>query len=138
MKRIHIIGIVVIALAIGAILTTVADSSTYANFKTAIENPEKEFHVVGRVNKENPFEYNPEVNANLFSFYLKDNDGQERKINYNGTKPNDFERSEQIVIIGKMKGEEFAASGILMKCPSKYANPEEQRKELNQGAQAQK
>ena len=58
--------------------------------------------------------------------------------NYNGTKPNDFERSEQIVIIGKMKGEEFAASGILMKCPSKYANPEEQRKELNQGAQAQK
>jgi len=39
-----------------------------------------------------------------------------------GTKPQDFERSEQIVLTGKMKGNEFHASHILMKCPSKYKN----------------
>jgi cytochrome c-type biogenesis protein CcmE len=37
-----------------------------------------------------------------------------------GTKPQDFERSEQIVLTGQMVGSEFHASGILMKCPSKY------------------
>ena len=35
-------------------------------------------------------------------------------------KPQDFERSEQIVLIGKVQGDEFHASDILMKCPSKY------------------
>lgn len=34
--------------------------------------------------------------------------------------PQDIEKSEQIVLIGKMKGEEFHATEILMKCPSKY------------------
>ena len=41
-------------------------------------------------------------------------------IVFTGTKPQDFERSEQIVLTGKMVGEEFHASKILMKCPSKY------------------
>jgi len=41
---------------------------------------------------------------------------------FNGAKPQDFERSEQIVLTGKMKGDEFLASKILMKCPSKYVN----------------
>jgi cytochrome c-type biogenesis protein CcmE len=36
------------------------------------------------------------------------------------TKPEDFERSEQIVLTGHMVGNEFHASTILMKCPSKY------------------
>ena len=71
MKKIHIIGIVVIALAIGMILSTFADSSTYASFKEAMESPNQEFHVVGRLNKTKPLEYTPEQNANLFGFYLK-------------------------------------------------------------------
>lgn len=121
MKKSHIIAILIVAAAIGAILSTVADSSTYASFTVAASNPDKEYHVVGKLNKEKEMVYNPKVNSNLFSFYITDNEGVERKVNYSGTKPNDFERSEQIVIIGKMTGDEFAASGILMKCPSKYA-----------------
>jgi cytochrome c-type biogenesis protein CcmE len=39
---------------------------------------------------------------------------------FTGTKPQDFERSEQIVLTGQMRGKEFHASKILMKCPSKY------------------
>ena len=120
MKKTHIIGIIIIALAIGAILGTVADSSTYASFSMAMENPGDEFHVVGQLNKEKEMIYNPEENANLFTFYVIDNEGKESKVLFKGTKPQDFERSEQIVLTGKMKDNDFNASKILMKCPSKY------------------
>jgi cytochrome c-type biogenesis protein CcmE len=128
MKKIHIIGIVIIAIAIAAIFSTVADSSTYADFSVAAKNPTSEYHVVGKLNKAKPFEYNPKVNANLFAFYLVDNKGEERKVFYNGTKPQDFERSEQIVVIGKANGSNtFEASNILMKCPSKYNDNKEMK-----------
>lgn len=39
-------------------------------------------------------------------------------------KPQDFERSEQVVLTGKMDGDEFVATEILMKCPSKYKDEE--------------
>ena len=122
MKKIHIVFIVVIAVAIAAIMSTVADSSTYSTFADAAKNPDTEYHVVGKLNKEKALEYNPEVNANLFSFYMKDNAGTELKVEFKGTKPQDFERSEQIVITGKANGNVFHADKILMKCPSKYNN----------------
>ena len=71
MKKTHILAIVVIAIAIAAILTTVADSSTYANFTQAANNPDDEYHVVGKLDKQMPLEYAPERNANLFVFYLR-------------------------------------------------------------------
>jgi cytochrome c-type biogenesis protein CcmE len=130
MKKIHIIGIVVIALSIGMILSTFSDSSTYASFTEATEAPNKEFHVVGQLNKEKELEYNPEENVNLFGFYLVDRNGTERKVLFKGTKPQDFERSEQVVITGKMNGEVFDADKILMKCPSKYNDGSEGLKEF--------
>jgi cytochrome c-type biogenesis protein CcmE len=120
MKRTHIIGIIIIAISIGAILSTVTDSSTYVNFSIAQSNPGKEYHVVGQLVKEKEMVYDPQVNANLFSFYMTDNDGKESRVLFNGTKPQDFERSEQIVLTGMYSGENFVANKILMKCPSKY------------------
>jgi cytochrome c-type biogenesis protein CcmE len=129
MKKIHIIAIVVIAVGLAVIVSTISNSSTYAPFSEAIENEGKTYHVVGKLDKEKEFIYNPEQNANLFGFYLVDNEGTEKKVMYNGTKPQDFERSEQIVVIGKMEGDEFHASQILMKCPSKYnGNEQDQMK----------
>ena len=120
MKKGYLIGIILIAVAFGVIISTVSNSSTYADFTTAESHEGKVFHVVGKLDKEKPFEYNPEVNANIFGFYMTDNNGLEKKVLYNGTKPQDFEKSEQIVIIGKISGDNFHASEILMKCPSKY------------------
>ncbi|MEO8088538.1 MAG: cytochrome c maturation protein CcmE [Bacteroidota bacterium] len=128
MKKSYIIALAVIAIAIAAIMSTVSDSSTYASFAIANDHPNKEFHVVGKLNKEKPQDYHPEVNANLFAFYMTDNEGKECKVMLNKTKPQDFDRSEQIVIIGKMAGDEFHASDVLMKCPSKYNNPKEDLK----------
>lgn len=129
MKKTHIIAIVLIAVAIGTILSTFLDSSTYASFAEAIETPGKEFHVAGTLNLKKEMVYNPEQNANLFSFYLLDREGNEAHVLFNGTKPQDFERYESVVITGKMKGENFIADKILMKCPSKYNDGQEGLKE---------
>jgi cytochrome c-type biogenesis protein CcmE len=120
MKKVHILGIVIIAVAIGAILTTLSNTSTYADFTEAALEPDSEFHVVGKLNKEKETVYDPHTNANLFSFYMIDNKGKECRVVLHKNKPQDFERSEQIVLIGKMQGNEFEATDILMKCPSKY------------------
>ncbi len=119
MKKSSILGIIAIAIAIAIIISIYADSSTYASFKEA-QTTEAELHVVGQLNKEKDLIYNPIENANYFAFYMLDEHGEECKVVFNGSKPQDFERSEQIVLTGKMVGEEFHASKILMKCPSKY------------------
>jgi len=119
MKKSSIIGIIIIAIAIGVIISTYADSSTYGTFTEAKETQEV-LHVVGKLDKSKELIYNPQKDANYFAFYMTDNNGKECKVVFNGTKPQDFERSEQIVLTGKMVNEEFHASKILMKCPSKY------------------
>src|SRR5690606_5526328 len=123
MKKSSILGIVTIAILIAMIISIYGDSSTYASFSEA-QNTEAELHVVGQLNKEKELYYNPTENANYFSFYMLDEKGKECKVVFNGSKPQDFERSEQIVLTGKMVGNEFHASKILMKCPSKYNDQE--------------
>lgn len=120
MKKTHILAILVIAVAIGVIISTVSDAATYADFATAQQYPGKEFQVVGQLNKEKQIHYAPEEDVNRFSFFMVDNNGLEYKVVFKGTKPQDFERSEQVVITGSLEGEAFYADKILMKCPSKY------------------
>jgi len=130
MKKSHIIGIITIAIAIGAILTTLGNTSTYADFKEASDNPSSEYHVVGKWNSKKGTEYLPKKDANIFTFYMTDNKGKEKKVVLHDSKPQDFEHAEQIVLIGKMHNDEFHASKILMKCPSKYndVKPQEANK----------
>ena len=124
MKKNHIFVILLIAVSIGAIVSALADSSTYADLSTAFSNQGQEYHVVGKADKNRPFIYEPEQDPNKFSFFLKDSLGMEKMVVYNGPKPQDFEMSEQIVLTGKAKDSIFVADKILMKCPSKYKNTE--------------
>jgi len=124
MKRSHIIGILVIAVAIFAMMTTMGDASSYETFASSKIYPNQEFHVVGTLAENRETHYDPENDPNYFSFYLKDNDGKIKKVVFNGSKPQDFEKSEQIVLTGKFSKDEFQASKILMKCPSKYNETE--------------
>lgn len=119
MKKSSIIGLIIIAVAIGVIISTYADSSTYGSFTDA-QVTQRELHVVGKLNKDKEMFYNPQQDANYFSFYMKDNKGKECKVIFTGTKPTDFEKSEQIVLTGQMQDGSFHANKILMKCPSKY------------------
>lgn len=123
MKKSSIILIVVIAIAIAMIMVIYTDSSTYSTF-TEAKDKNTELYVVGVLNKERELHYDPVTDANHFSFYMYDNDSTECQVVFNGSKPMDIERSEQIVLTGKMEGDVFHASKILMKCPSKYNQDE--------------
>lgn len=124
MKKTHIAALILIVISIGVIIAMIGDYSHYETFATARSAEGKEFHIVGTLARQEEMEYNPEKDPNYFAFYMKDKGGDERKVVFKGTKPQDFERSEQIVLTGKMKGDEFEASKILIKCPSKYVNDE--------------
>ncbi|MDB5010835.1 MAG: cytochrome biosis protein [Mucilaginibacter sp.] len=119
MKKSSIFGLIVIAIAIAVIISVYSNSSTYGSFNDA-QKTNSELHIVGHLDKQKELFYDATKDANYFSFYMKDNKGEECKVVFTGTKPQDFERSEQIVLTGQMIGKEFRASKILMKCPSKY------------------
>lgn len=123
MKKSSILLIVIIAIAIAMILVIYTDASTYSTFTEAKEK-QTELYVSGTLNMEKELHYDPVENANYFSFYMFDSDGKECQVVFNGAKPQDIERSEQIVLTGKMEGDVFRASKILMKCPSKYNEDE--------------
>ncbi len=118
MKRTHIAIIVFIALAIGAIMVTINDASTYVGFNRANENPGTKYTVIGYLDKEAPMDY--DARANRFNFTAIDKEGNKQKVFYNQPKPQDFERSEEITMKGFATDSAFVASEILMKCPSKY------------------
>jgi len=128
MKPIHIIAFLVIAIAIGVIVSTQGDASTYVDFTQAQamanEGNGEKIHVVGALKKADDgtpiMLFEPQVDANYFAFTLVDDKNKACEVVYYQPKPQDFERSEKIVVIGAMKGEKFIADKILMKCPSKY------------------
>jgi cytochrome c-type biogenesis protein CcmE len=119
MKKSSILGLVTIAVAIAVIISLYANTSTYGTFKDA-KSTNGQLHVIGFLDKQKELYYDAAKDANYFSFFMKDKKGQECKVVFTGTKPQDFERSEQIVLVGEMRGNEFHASHIQMKCPSKY------------------
>jgi cytochrome c-type biogenesis protein CcmE len=125
MKRTHIIGLLIIAIGVAFLVYQLsAEFSRYETFGSPYAMAGKEINVVGEVDMDKELYYDPHINANLFTFYLEDESGETRKVIYRGTKPRDFERSEKIVVTGKLKGEDFHADKILMKCPSKYVEEE--------------
>lgn len=127
MKKSHILLIVVIAVAIGIIVSTAGDASTYVGFDEAMQmsltGKTKDIHVVGELKKNTQGEViGLEEGADKvsFSFVMIDDNGKEQKVDYNKPMPADFIRSEKVVVIGSYDGGTFRASKILLKCPSKY------------------
>jgi cytochrome c-type biogenesis protein CcmE len=128
MKKIHIIGLVIIAVAIGVIISSSQDYSTYSTFDVAEETPDKEFHIVGKLDKTVSQKYDPKIDPNHFEFYMYDEKNNGVEVVYQGAKPDGFDQTEKIVVIGKMGKGHFDAAKILMKCPSKYVD---QNKQIN-------
>lgn len=57
-----------------------------------------------------------------YAFRLADRDGAEMDVIHRGTRPQNFEHAEQVVLLGKFDKEKrvFEADRVLVKCPSKY------------------
>lgn len=123
MKRIYIIAGVMLAVAIGVLVSATGDMSTYTTFAEASHSSRK-VKIAGQLAKDKAMEYNPEKDPNYFSFFIKDAAGVEKKVVLLAAKPQDFELSEQIVVTGKMQDGTFIATDLLMKCPSKYKDEE--------------
>lgn len=123
MTKIYIAAIAMIAGGIVFFSMSGKDLTTYTTFREAGQSGSK-VKIAGQLAKDKEMVYDPQKDPNHFSFYVRDNDGEERKVVLNGAKPQDFELSEQIVLTGRMKGDEFHATELLMKCPSKYKDEE--------------
>lgn len=123
MNKFNIIAGILILVSIGIFFSLSRDVSSYATFAEASQRNQR-VKVAGLLAKDKEMYYNPEENPNYFSFYLRDPKGQEKKVILLQGKPQDFDRSEQIVVTGEMKGEEFVANEVLLKCPSKYKDEE--------------
>lgn len=131
MKRTHIILLVGIAALIVGLLSYSADFSTYDSISSAKEKPGKFVHIIAKLDKSQPVEYDPIKNPNYLSFYAIDSLGAQTKVVFYNSKPADLEKSERLVMKGKMAAAHFECSDILLKCPSKYKDDKQQlQKEL--------
>ena len=133
MKKIHLFAIGIIAAAIFILMSTATDASTYVTFHEATTRAQAgnttKVHVVGRLPKApdgspSGLLYDPLIDPNHFEFTLIDTLQQAQRVVYYNPKPQDFDRSEQVVITGAMRGDTFVADQILLKCPSKYTENE--------------
>jgi cytochrome c-type biogenesis protein CcmE len=92
----------------------------YADFRTAVDT-HKKIQVKGEWVHDKQSGFDAETSR--FSFYMRDDAGTVMKVVYDGAKPNNFELATAIVVKGRADGDEFHASEILTKCPSKYEAP---------------
>ena len=135
MKKIHLIILGAIAVIIAGLLTMMKDLTTYDSIASARQKEGKFVHLIARLDKTQPIEYDPVKDPNYLSFYALDSLGNNTRVVYLNSKPTEFEHSERIVLKGKMKGDVFECKEILLKCPSKYKDdPAQQRKNLEQAS----
>src|SRR5690348_719483 len=127
MKRSHIIILVgIAALIVGLIVFSAGDFSTYDSINSAKEKKGKYVHLIAKLDLNQPLEYDPIKNPNYLSFYATDSLGGSTKVIYHNSKPGDLEKSERIVLKGKMLDGHFECDDILLKCPSKYKDDKKQ------------
>ncbi len=65
-------------------------------------------------------DYNYDSKSRMFTFYMKDEQGNQMKVVFNGAIPNNFKSAQSLVVTGKYQDGYFMANSILTKCPSKY------------------
>ena len=118
MKPKTIIGLVLMA-AFGSLLLFNFGEQVggYMSFAQAEASGAKA-HVVGTWAEQQPMQYDRA--ANVFTFHMRDEEGQLRQVRYANPKPANFEEAEQLVVEGYTQGDQFVAEHILVKCPSKY------------------
>lgn len=124
MKKSHIIILFLIAISIGLFASKMGNVDSYACFEEASKKEGKSLQVIGVFPENKNIVYDPQADANSFTFNMKDNCGDVVKVVCYDDMPMDFERSDEIVITGSMKGDTFFAEEMLVKCPSKYQETE--------------
>jgi len=120
MKKTHIIALVLIAAAITVLISYTGNLTTYETIASAKQKQGKFVNLIAKLDKSQPMEYDAVKNPNYLAFTAVDTLGNVVKVVYHNTKPTDMEKSERIVLKGKMQDDHFECKDILLKCPSKY------------------
>ena len=113
---VFIIGLILLIAAILALSDDLL--SPYVSFQYAVKHPGKYVQIIGKRAEETEVIHN----ASGFTFTLTDEEGNKITAFHNGVKPQNFEHTEQVVVLGKYSWEKsiFEADKVLVKCPSKY------------------
>ncbi len=120
MKKTHIIILVLIAASIVVLISYTGDLTTYETISSAKQKEGKFVNLIAKVDKQHPVEYDAAKNPNYLSFTAVDTLGNSIKVVYHNNKPTDMEKSERLVLKGRVQGDHFDCKDILLKCPSKY------------------
>lgn len=119
-KKIHIFLLAAIAIAIAVMVSFGTDLSTYDTIASAKEKPGKFVHLIARLDKTEPINFDPVKDPNYCAFTVVDSLGAKTLVISNKPKPQDLEMSERVVLKGRMQEDGFHCDDILLKCPSKY------------------
>ena len=125
MKNKYIFGgfIIVVFLGIMAFLFTQSNIQYQDDFVQVMKTS-KTVKATGSWVKEKNYQID-KVNK-TFTFHMVDDKGNEMKVVYDGTIPNNFESAVSVVVTGKYVEGYFHARDILTKCPSKYEDQQVQ------------
>lgn len=128
MKKIHIVLLVAIAAVIAVLISFMGSLTTYDTVATAKNKPGQFVHLIAKLDRTVPVEYDAVKNPNYLSFMAVDSLGGKVKVIYDKPKPSNLEHSERLVLKGRMQNDVFKCDEILMKCPSKYKDDMNQAK----------
>jgi cytochrome c-type biogenesis protein CcmE len=119
MKNKYLFGgaIIVLFLGIMGYLFTQSNIKYESDF-SVVKSTDKTVKATGSWVKEKNYEMNRDLNT--FSFFMKDEKGNEMKVICEGVMPNNFESATSVVVTGSYQNGYFHAKDILTKCPSKY------------------
>jgi len=113
--------VMVVGVIVGAV-NFMESSVEYMDFASA-RKQNKKAQVKGEWVRE--MESGFDAQKTQFSFYMKDEQSNVVRVVLDGAKPNNFEIATSVVAKGKFEGDQFHASEVLTKCPSKYEGDSE-------------
>lgn len=112
-----------------------SDFSTYDSISSAKNKQGKYVHLIAKLDRSQPIEYDPIKDPNYLSFSIIDSLGSQTKVIYRNSKPTELEQSERVVLQGKMQGDIFECKSITLKCPSKYKDDKKQLEKTVSGTE---
>lgn len=119
MKNKYLFGGFIIVVFLGLMMYLFTQSNIeYADNFAEVKTTTKTVKATGSWVKEKNYHINSEEKT--FTFFIADDKGNEMKVIYEGTIPNNFESATSVVVTGKYQNGYFHAKDILTKCPSKY------------------
>ncbi len=120
MKKTHIVLLIFIAAAIAVLVSFTGNLTTYETVASARQKPGTFVRLIAKVDKSQAVEYDAAKDPNYLVFTAIDTLGNTTRVVFRNSKPPDFEKSEKLVLNGRMENGRFECKDMLMKCPSKY------------------